>query len=126
MFDYYLTNDEIAKMKRWQNITISDLKEEVINQFELIPTDHHKSFNGRCKVVETRSRIYLLSYSTLVCCWDRNTNKFIRLWDDYSATTMRHINSFMRYLGFNLGGKAWWCSLRYGVEYGYLEMVNVI
>lgn len=105
---------------------IDGINEEILRVVELVPNDGRKSFNGRCKVIETRSRVYLLSYSTIVCYWNRNTNKFAKLWNDYSVTTMRHINSFMNYLGFNLGGKHWWESLSYGFEYGYSELLNVI
>lgn len=114
MYDYYLTNAEVKTMKNYQNITVGNIEEDILNVFELIPTDHHKSFNGRCKVIETKTRIYLLSYETIVCCWDMNLNKFIKLWNDYSATTMRHINSFMDYIGLaGIGGKKWWKSLPY-------------
>ena len=40
----------------------------------------------------------------------RNGN-FERLWSGYSATTMRHINSFIDTFGTNGGGKAWWDKL---------------
>lgn len=35
-----------------------------------------------------------------------------KLWDDYSVTTMRHINEFInQYNGGKGGGKKWWDSL---------------
>lgn len=127
MYNYYLDNNDINDMRQWQNIVIDRLNEEVLRVVELVPTDGRKSFNGRCKVIETRSRVYLMSYSTIVCYWDNNTCKFAKLWNDYSATTMRHINSFMVWLGFpSLGGKKWWNSLSYGFEYRYNELLNII
>ena len=127
MYNWYLNNDDINDMKRYQNIVIDRINEEILRVVELVPNDGHKSFYGRCKVIETRSRVYLLSYSTMVCYWDNNNKKFSKLWNDYSATTMRHINSFMIWLGFpGLGGKKWWESLSYGFEYTISELVNII
>lgn len=87
-------------------MTIYNIPEYVLKTFELSPLDNRKSFYGKCKVIETRSRIYLQSYDTVVCYWDHNTNKFGKTWNGYSATTQRHINAFMVWLGFpGLGGK---------------------
>lgn len=73
---------------------------------ELMCRDHCKSFYGKAHIVEKEDGIYLLSYSTFVC---RIVNGiFQRLWDDYSATTMRHVNSFLDEFGIEGGGKAWW------------------
>lgn len=30
------------------------------------------------------------------------------MWGGYSATTMRHVNSFLSFYDINGGGKAWW------------------
>ena len=78
--------------------------------YELIPGqyDRRKSFYGKAKVIEKdNGETVLLSYDTEVC--KINTNgEFIRLWNGYSVTTMRHINSFLRLVGIAGGGKAWW------------------
>ena len=127
MYNYYLNNNDVSNMKQYQNMVIYGINEEVLRIAELLPMDGHKSFNGRCKVIETRSRVYLLSYTTIVCYWDNNTNKFGKLWNDYSATTMRHINSFMVWLGFpSCSGKRWWNALSYGFEYTIRELLNII
>ena len=124
MYNYYLNNND---MKRYQNIVIDGINEEILRVAELVPTDGHKSFNGRCKVIETRSRVYLLSYSTIVCYWDYNTSKFAKLWNNYSVTTMRHINSFMCFIGLpSCGGKHWWNTLSYGFEYTISELINIV
>lgn len=64
-----------------------------MNKVTLIPTDGRKSFYGKCSVSEINGTKYLKSYDTTVACIDRGGN-FIRLWNDWSATTMRHINAF--------------------------------
>ena len=45
---------------------------------------------------------YLISYGTIVCkivyWWDADNNKhtaFVKLWDGYSKTTLKHINAFL-------------------------------
>lgn len=30
------------------------------------------------------------------------------MWGGYSATTMRHVNSFLSFYDMNGGGKSWW------------------
>ena len=92
---------------------------------ELKPVDNRKSFYGKCKVIYSPAGIQLQSYNTIVATWDGTQSIFIRQWDGYSATTMRHINAFMRYLGFNLGGKAWWTSLPVGVPLTMHDILNV-
>ena len=75
---------------------------------ELPCLDHHKSFYGKAVVKEYRWGDKVLeSYGTAVCMIDKGGN-FTRLWDGYSATTMRHVNSFLRLFDIEGGGKAWW------------------
>ena len=62
---------------------------------ELSCYDSRKSFYGKAHVLEdSNGNIYLKSYNTLVCSIDANGH-FHRLWSGYSATTQRHINSFI-------------------------------
>lgn len=76
--------------------------------FELEPKDGHKSFYKKAKVLEKEDgRRFLMSYKTPVCYLDKN-NQFVRLWNGYSATTMRHINAFLALYLVDGGGKAWW------------------
>lgn len=76
--------------------------------YELSPVaDSRKSYYGKAIVVEWNGERILVSYETPVCKIDR-AGRFVRLWGGYSATTMRHINSFNRLFGINQGGKAWW------------------
>lgn len=78
--------------------------------------DSRKSFYGKAQVIEQENgEIILQSYDTQVCKLDKDGN-FVRLWWGYSGTTMRHVNSFVRFFdvkGVN-GGKKWWDSLKVG------------
>ena len=81
-----------------------------LSVFDLRPIDGRKSFYGKAQVIRANGWIYLRSYDTLVCAID-DSGKFIRLWWSYSATTMRHVNAFIKLFGIPGGGKAWWISL---------------
>lgn len=76
--------------------------------YELSPiADNRKSYYGKASVVEWNGEKILVSYETPVCKIDLG-GRFVRLWEGYSATTMRHINSFNCLFGIREGGKAWW------------------
>lgn len=76
---------------------------------ELTPGGHDraKSFYGKAKIISIDGETLLQSYDTIVCKIDKN-GEFVRMWDGYSATTMRHVNSFLQIVGIAGGGKAWW------------------
>lgn len=94
---------------------------------KLHPTDSHKSFYGKAVyTVERISDSYkytLYSYGTpVLSITSYNSHPeqlyFDRIWYGYSATTMRHINSFVDTVciirnipSHNYGGKKWWDSL---------------
>lgn len=76
--------------------------------YELSPiADNRQSYYGKANVVEWNGEKILVSYETPVCKIDR-AGRFVRLWEGYSATTMRHVNSFNLLFGIREGGKAWW------------------
>ena len=76
--------------------------------YDLIPTDGRKSFYGKARVIEKdNGEKVLQSYNTEVCKVTSG-GQFVRLWSEYSATTMRHVNSFLDLVGIAGGGKAWW------------------
>ena len=79
--------------------------------YDLKPINGRKSFNGKASVIEHDNGVVeLKSYNTIVC---RIVNgSFERLWDDYSATTMNHINAFCDLFGIDGFGKSWWESLK--------------
>ena len=78
-----------------------------MNIYELPCMDSHKSFYGKAHVIERDGERILQSYSTRVCKID-SAGHFRRLWGGYSATTMRHVNSFLHFTGQPGGGKEWW------------------
>lgn len=62
--------------------------------YELQPIDSHKSFYKKAVVIVMNDDTRLLkSYDTIVCSMDSNGN-ITRYWNDYSATTGRHIAAF--------------------------------
>ena len=86
------------------------------------PCYDRKSFYGKAKIIECKDGRYLQSYDTLVCFLSYG-GTFKKLWDGYSATTMRHINSFMLFVGWSeCGGKKWWDSLEVNKKYDRFNM----
>lgn len=85
-------------------------------EFKLEPVDGRKSFYGKAVVLRDPDRATLKSYDTLVAKieFDGSGSRFVRLWNGYSATTMRHVNAFVSYYGLEGGGKKWWDSLEVG------------
>lgn len=75
---------------------------------ELIPTDGRKSFYGKARIYKNGNEVILISYDTEVCKYNIKTHKFIRLWNGYSATTMRHISAFMSNVNGTNVNKKWW------------------
>lgn len=84
--------------------------------FDLPCYDNRQSFYGKAKVEEVGAARVLYSYDTPVCVYDTKKGTFTRLWDGYSATTMRHVNSFLRHYWLRGGGKKWWDSLEVDKE----------
>lgn len=87
--------------------------------FELTPSHENcKSYYRKAyvhKLYDNDKCIEILkSYDTNVLAVvysDYDEPQIHRLWDGYSATTMRHINEYLTQNGFTEGGKKWWCSL---------------
>lgn len=76
--------------------------------YELPCLDHRKSFYGKANViVEADGTKILRSYNTNVCRIDPD-GSFHRMWSGYSATTMRHVDSFRKLNGLQMIGKAGW------------------
>ena len=62
--------------------------------YELIPQDGHKSFYGKAKVfTDSNGHEYLQSYETVVVVRDA-MGRLFRCWDNWSATTGRHVRAF--------------------------------
>ena len=74
-------------------------------------SDRAKSFYGKAKIIETENGEKVLqSYNTEVCKIN-SSGEFVRMWEGYSVTTMRHVNSFLSLFGISGGGKSWWNAL---------------
>lgn len=84
-----------------------------IEMVELRPTDGRKSFYGKAVAFyhEATNSWLLRSYDTMVASYYLESGYFVRLWDGYSMTTMRHINAFLSFLGHEPKGKAWWIDI---------------
>ena len=81
------------------------------NIIELSPVDSRKSFYGKAKaVISADGSKTLYSYNTPILRLTSD-GKLEKLWNSYSATTMRHINSFCDTFGISGGGKKWWDNL---------------
>ena len=84
-----------------------------MKNYELTPmgNDKAKSYYGKARVIEKdNGEKVLMSYDTEVCKITKS-GEFVRLWEGYSATTMRHVNSFLELFDIAGGGKAFWDTL---------------
>lgn len=81
------------------------------NKVYLTPVDGRKSFYGKAYVLPENGGISLYSYDTKVCSCING--RIVKHWNNYSATTMRHINAFVQHCGIPGGGKSWWMALPY-------------
>ena len=71
-----------------------------INMMELCPYyDSAQSFYGKARVIEIENDVFLMSYETIVAFYNRDT-RIAKVFDTYSATTLRHIKEFLRQSGF--------------------------
>ena len=77
---------------------------------ELAPVDFHKSFYGKAVQIQKGRTYYLKSYNTIVCAVTPS-GKVKRYWDGWSATTARHVNSFLHVHGLPGMNKADWTNL---------------
>jgi hypothetical protein len=79
---------------------------QITKNYELPCLDSRKSFYGKAFVKIERDTATLQSYSTDVIKYNMETGEVTRLWAGYSATTMRHINSFLIHMGIDGGDKS--------------------
>lgn len=76
-----------------RTIEINGEMVKVLEVFEACPVGNQKSFYGKAKVFILANGMSILkSYNTLILVKDGK--RFLKLWDDWSATTGRHIYSF--------------------------------
>ena len=101
MYYYGYTNEKTNKYNfKHMFCTLEELK---------CRFDSHVSFNGRAFVgTDNKYNMFLISYNTVVVGYDTKTGEFHRLWDDWSATTGRHIREFYKQLGYPAPSKKEW------------------
>ena len=65
------------------------------------------SYN-RALVIGTPEKVFLQSYDTLILVIDRATGEIKKLWNGYSVTTLKHINTFLKaYNGRTFSKREW-------------------
>ena len=52
--------------------------------------------NNRAITIHNGNYIYLQSYDTIILSVNVKSGKLRKYWNDYSVTTMKHINDFLR------------------------------
>lgn len=80
----YMSPDDLKEMRK-------SIREEKQNGAIILD-----DFNGRAAIIPTKNGYILKSYYTNVC--EIRNGKFIKLWEGYSNTTLKHINAFCSYL----------------------------
>ena len=98
MNDYFESITSYYFGKGWLNTTPK--KSAVVNNAKVAGNvSILGGSNNRAIIIKNGDTIYLQSYDTLILKADIRTGRVEKLWNDYSATTMKHINAFMS--GFN-------------------------
>lgn len=62
--------------------------------------------NNRALIIENDKGTFLQSYDTLICCITKE-GKLIKYYNDYTKTTLKHINDFLGKYGYNFTKKSW-------------------
>jgi len=70
-----------------------------------------EGFGNRALIIPNGNELILRSYYTDVCRYNLETDTFIKTWDGFSVTTMKHINIFRQFLGMNTLSKREWIEL---------------
>ena len=81
----YLTNEDVKAIR-------NDSK---ANGWEPLPI---KGANNRAYYRNNGNVIQLKSYDTIVFEYDITTGEYVRKWDGYSATTLKHVEMFCCWL----------------------------
>lgn len=88
-----------------------------MNQIYLVPADGRKSFYKKAVLLDDEKGTRILqSYDAQVCKLISG-GAFVKMWDGYSPTTMRHINGFRAHCRLPLMNKAQWDKLETGKKY---------
>lgn len=81
----------------------------VLERDYLEPIDGRASFYYKALYTETDAGAFLRSYDTVVAAVIGGAP--VRLWDGYSQTTLRHINSFFHKYGVKTVSKKEWLKM---------------
>ena len=95
-----------------KTIEINGEKIRVIDEYGIIPVGNQKSFYGKAITLLLANDMQVLkSYDTLILI--RDGDRFMRLWDGWSATTGKHIYAFcgMRKKEFEKLPYMEWCEV---------------
>lgn len=65
--------------------------------------------NNRALIITDGKTSYLQSYDTMILMYQ--DGKLFKLWDDFSKTTMKHINTFLSMQGLKQLNKKEWLAL---------------
>lgn len=65
--------------------------------------------NNRALIITDGKTNYLQSYDTVILMYQNG--KIIKLWNDYSKTTLKHINTFLSMQGLKQLSKKEWLAL---------------
>lgn len=76
-----------------------------MTRYELTPYNRQKSFYGKAIVEEDNGEKRLYSYGTRICTIKDGKVHLTSAWD-YSATTLKHLRSFLLKEGFQDVSKA--------------------
>ena len=127
MYNYYCSKEENAEYRTGKHIGMSRKIDgmPVLQEWEILPNGcgrNQKSFYGKARCLMTEKGWYLLSYDTIVCgltCNDQTgeINVLRRYWMKYSATTAKHIDSFLYNFRLRALHKKEWESLKYNTPY---------
>ena len=94
-YSYNLGNEELKDLRHFQ-------KAQKIE----------KRLGDRAVIVVYEEHPTLISYWTQVCCV--KAGKLVRLWDDWSSTTAKHISLFCREYGLRAPSKKEWLAMPIG------------
>ena len=94
------------------NQDIKDLRQE----YKTIKATNNgyalEGFGGRAIIkIDNNGDLILQSYYTDVCRFDLKERKFIKTWNGFSVTTLKHINIFRQFLGLKAISKREWIEL---------------
>ena len=58
--------------------------------------DTQKSFYGKAQIEATENTVTLYSYGTTIMTYNKHNDNLTLIWGNWSRTTGRHINEFLR------------------------------